>query len=365
MAKHNTIAAIDAGNGGVNAVVRKSARTTNQVYFPSARAVATGDTLGYDREKSYKVVEWQGQRYAFGEDAIDIRSGVESHIGVSRYGNEFHAFLTAVALAECKVANGGVDLMLLAPPGYYKEAKERIQRCFGEYENWREIAYLTDKRPRKWSYDHIGVLPEGLAAALALALDNNGNMIDSDVMGGDLLIADGGMYTMDTVLLRDGNFDPETLQHATNSQAGIKKQVLLPVLHQLRNEYTDCRNMEVEHVDRVLRNGMEFGNWVLEIGSLRGNRAINTEALFKFYIAQFANYVANRIIDDAYDGLSGIKGVFLIGGWAEMVEPYLVDFYGSKVLTVNTVPHLNGMHPIDMNAHGALRYRLLQQKSEG
>lgn len=354
--KKKVFAAVDAGNGGTNAIVRNG-RRTQSVYFPSARAAATGARLGIEQEMVYDIVQWGGNTYVVGDEALDVPSGVESHVGKSRYGNEFHAHMVATALARCAVNFANVNLTLMVPPGMYADIKGDVQDYFEQHDDV-EIAVGEYTHPRKWRYESVRVLPEGLAAALVLALDKNGKPIDTDTLDGDVLIIDGGMYTLDTVLLKQGNFNPEMMQHATNTRAGIKRQVLLPVLRSLKEDYADCAALEVEHVDRVLRAGFESDNWLLEVGRHVGAERIDTKPYFMHYFNLFAGYVANRIISDAYDDLTSIRYALLIGGWADMVQDKMIEFYGSKILTTTTIDGMSGVHPIDANVNGALRFAL-------
>ena len=95
-------ASVDAGNGGVNALLHKKRGKDQRVYFPSARAAVTGDSLGLGQfEQDYTYYDYFGHRYITGEDVLEIpNSGIERHMGDNRYGGEMHQFLVTVALAR-------------------------------------------------------------------------------------------------------------------------------------------------------------------------------------------------------------------------------------------------------------------------
>ena len=136
-------ASVDAGNGGTNAVLAKGRSRPKRYYEPSVRAVATGDSLGLgkDLELQYDYVDWYGHRYVTGDDVIRVtRRNLEHHLGTNRYGNEFHQFLVAVALAKLGVTEGTVDLTVFAPPGVYNDISPMMQQRFLEEGGWSIFA---------------------------------------------------------------------------------------------------------------------------------------------------------------------------------------------------------------------------------
>ncbi|NIV28735.1 MAG: hypothetical protein GWN58_04215, partial [Anaerolineae bacterium] len=54
------------------------------------------------------------------------------------------------------------------------------------------------------------------------AIDEHGDVVESDVLAGDTVVLDMGVYTLDALKMIDGNFNPEGLEHATWESAGIK-----------------------------------------------------------------------------------------------------------------------------------------------
>ena len=144
-----------------------------------------------------------------GDDVIRVtRRGLERHMGSNRYGNEFHQFLVAVSLAKLGVKDGKVDLNLFAPPGLYNDLKPLIQERFMEDGGKVEIKLKGDKKPRAWAYKSVTVWPEGIGAAACFVLDDNGELVPSDVLTGDVVVLDIGAHTLDAVLLTNGNFNP-------------------------------------------------------------------------------------------------------------------------------------------------------------
>ena len=194
----DTIISCDAGNGGTTAVMARDNGRYKSTYFPSVRAAATGDSLGLgqDLELDYTYVDWYNHRYVIGEDVLRItRRHMERHQGPNRYGNELHQFLIATAIAQLGVRKGSVDLTLFAPPGMYLDAKqtmtERINNS-GEV----SIQLKGDRKPRSWTYDQITVWPEGVGAVACFVLDEQGEMIETDILDGETVVIDLGAYTL-------------------------------------------------------------------------------------------------------------------------------------------------------------------------
>lgn len=139
------IISTDAGNGGTNAVMAKTNGGFKSHYVPSVRASATGASLGLGKgmELQYEYVDWNGHRYVVGDDVIRVtRRNLERHMGGNRYGNEFHQFLVATAVAGLGVKEGTVDLTLFAPPGMFLEAKRMITNGFTDNKGFNQTVHF-------------------------------------------------------------------------------------------------------------------------------------------------------------------------------------------------------------------------------
>lgn len=269
MTTHHRIAA-DTGNGTTNAA-RAMSRNHKTVNFPSIRARVTGDTLGIAGEQEIAWNEWGGTRYAVGEDAVRSGQQLEQHGGSSRYGNELHQHLTAAACAELGVKGTDKDpdtvhLVTFAPPKFYLQAKRQIADGYLSGGGMTALYAQGDKRPRVWQYTQVDVYPEGLIAAACMAYDDSGKPVETDLLAGDVLVLDGGMNTIDAVLLQNGSFNPETLQHATWAKTGIQFQILEPMLGWLQKKSPDYSRTTIHDLDIVLRRGLTSGDWTLYDG---------------------------------------------------------------------------------------------------
>jgi len=355
------IASVDAGNGGVNAVIAAKNKSGYKAYYePSVRAAATGDSLGLgpDWEMEYTYVDWNGHRYITGDSVTKVtKRGLERHIGSNRYGNEFHQMLVAKALAELGVKSGEVDLTLFAPPGLFVEARSAmIERFLTDPPV--SIKLKGDKETREWSYKSITVWPEGIGAAACFVIDKNGKYLNNDILSGDTVILDAGAHTLDALKMSDGNFNPEGLETATWEAGGVDVHLRQPILRAVKKQAADFANLTVDDVDRVIRGGLVSGDYTLRAGGLE----VDIEPLVKKYAERYAEWTANNICDGVFGGFKGIKSVILVGGGAVLVEDHLKEWYGDKILDRKKHAETKKLHPVDMNAIGGLRFAQMRQK---
>lgn len=346
------IVAIDSGNGGTNGAIlkNKSGRVLTD-YFPSVRSAVTGDSLGLGDqfEIEYEYVTWGKHKYVFGDDATKIsRRAIESHRGSERYGNEFFEFLTAVSCARLGIKSGDVELTLFAPPGMYNKVAERMKsRLEGKTV---ALKMKSDSTPRKWKYSKVTVWPEGIGAASCFIFDKKGNVTNSEVLSGRVVIADLGMYTLDIVEMIDGNFNPEGLSTATWPNEGIFSHILSPILRVVKNMDPDFSFMTEHDIDQVLRRGVNEDNW--DISS--AGKSIDLQSAFEKHAERYAEWISNNVIDGNFNGLNGIRSLILVGGGAILVKPYLDEWYGHKTLEFG-VGETKDVQPIFGNAIGGIR----------
>lgn len=354
------VISVDAGNGGTNGVMA-SKKGYKSVYFPSVRATTTGDSLGLGAgfEMAYEYVEWGKNKYLLGDDVFISRRAVERHTGASRYGNEFQLFLIACALGKLAPKGGTVDLTLFAPPSMYIDAKAMIEKRLAEVGNVLAIRFKDDKKPRVYKIEKLTVHPEGLGALLTFVLDENGKPITGDLLGGENIVLDGGMYTLEALQISNGNFNPESLATATWEAAGILDHVLRPVLAIAKKSGADFELITIDDIDRALRQGVLTGDYSLVSGASK----VDLKPAIDKASERYSQWVGNNIIDGVFNGLRGIKSLILVGGGAVLTAPYLQQWYGAKMLSMVQYPHTKNVSPVDANAVGGLRLALSRQEA--
>ena len=77
---------------------------------------------------------------------------------------------------------------------------------------------------------------------------------------------------------------------------------------------------------------------------------------------RYAGWIANNICDGVFNGFRGVRSVILVGGGADMVEGWLREWYGEKIVDRKKLPHTRKIPPVDMNAMGGLRLELMRQR---
>ena len=359
------IVSVDAGNGGVNAVLAKSNGGYKSFYEPSVRASATGAGLdlsdsrlqGLTRDFTY--IDWNGHRYVTGDDVLTIsRKALEHHMGANRYGNEFHQFLVAVALAKLGVKEGNVDLTVFAPPGLFSELKPHIKKRFTEGGGKVTIQISGDKKPRHWHYEYVNVIPEGIGAAACFALNEHGDPVHAPALDDEVVLLDLGAHTLDALKFINGNFNSESLDHATWEAGGVHIHIREPILRTIKKQGDDFANLTVDDVDRVIRAGSVSDDYTLRVAGYE----IDLKATLDKYRERYAEWIANNIGDGVFDGFRGVKSVILVGGGASLVEDHLKKWYGDKILDRKKFDTTKKLHPVDMNAVGGLRVALARIK---
>lgn len=349
---HN-ILSVDSGNGFTNALFSTKPGKYKTVSFPSVRAAASGDSLGLgvDLEMQYTTVGWEGSRYIVGDDVVTVsKRGLNRLQGIDRYPSEFTSFLTAYAAAQMGVKDGEHELVTYCPPGIYTAQKDKIREYFltGDH----VIKLSTDKKARRWCYNNVLVWPESIAAALAILLDDNGSPVNPEALNGRVLVVDSGAFTLDTVELSDGKFNPENLQVATASDGGLHVHIHQNVLRWLKSNSPDFDLHTVDDIDYAIRNG---GMIRAGAGQVDISQKVQAESL------RYAGWIADYLKTN-FQSLRGIASVILVGGGADFILENLLkrEDMGSKVLNTETYKNVKGVHPSFLNALGGYRFRMYQ-----
>jgi hypothetical protein len=340
---------IDAGNGAVKAVMAQTNGRYKSVIFPAVRGTTNDDTLGIDNELKIDTVYWGDRTYVVGDDIFKTRKAIETHQGDDRYGNEFVAFLVAVAIAKLGLKKADVELTLFAPPKLYPTARVAIDRYFSNtLKNKMIVKFKGDKSNRVFNIKKLSVVPEGIGAAATLALDKNGKVTDGAALTGRILVMDIGMYTLDVPVMIDGEFDTESLATGTLPEQGIQAHILNPLLVMVQRASNEFSRMTISDIDRCLRHGMETGDFALTAGI----QSIDLKKPFDTARRRYADWLANTVISSRFSQLIDYRGVLLVGGGDTYVREFIEDYYTREKIIALPVDSLFA------NAIGGLRLAL-------
>lgn len=336
-------ASIDAGNGVVNAVLNNI-----MIYFASVRAAVTGASLNLQGsalgQMNIPYSDWNGRRYTWGDSVLHLHKPTqERHMGDSRYANELHQYLVAVALGQLGIGDGvPVDLTLCVPPGYYNAyAEYMVKRFTDEF----TIHFSGEEKPRTWNIESVRVWPESLAMGGFFMLNAEGEPVETDLFDGETVLLDVGINTLDAVRVSSGNFNPESLETATWADGGANEHVRKPLLALLKHQGDDFANATVDHIDAAFRQDKP-------IISMGGAKADLTTALDE-YAGTYAAWIANNVISGEYRELRSVRNLIVGGGLAKYIRPHLVKWYKEKVFDPSKHPVASKVHPGFWNAIGA------------
>jgi hypothetical protein len=362
--KPDTIATVDAGHGSINAAIY-NLETNKQKSFERAamRARVTGQEMGLGKDSEILIEwsEWGGRRFATGFDALTVRrDNLERHSGASRYGGEFHQHMIADALARMGIkSESKVSLTIFIPPGMYKDNKDAIQKRFPAGSEVT-IQLKSDKKPRQWTYTDIEIMPECLIGAMVLALNPDGSVNKNNLLQ-QAVIIDLGMKTADAVEVISGKFNPDELHLTTFDTAGIRDQLLKPLLEDVQSTHRDFRGLTVDDMDMVVRSGLTIGQFSVEWAG----QSLDIKQQFEYWRNSYAEFIANNIISERFRDLRDYQHAIFHGGGYNLIADLLAHWYGPKVFDPSKQPHTKKVRPLDWNREGGMRRALAKARKEG
>ena len=346
----STLVAVDAGNGITNAA-KDTKNGYELVAFPSGRAEISGDTLDTGNEMEFEWFEWNGTKYAVGDEALNASGRYIRPIGRDRYGEEFHQFLVAVACCQLGIKKGGIDLTLFAPTENFRERRAKMEANFLQNGGQVSMRVKVERSIRKFNYDTVRVLPEGLAAAFCFTMDEKGNSTNDDTLAGDVLIVDIGAYTLDVIYLINGQFNVEYLDKSSYAKFGLFDTVYSKISNKVNSMGRDWSTKNDNDIDATIRQGIATGDYSIS----SAGKSIDLKPMLTHNVQRYTDAVINDVFERHYDGLRGIKSMILVGGGADLMELYFKDTYGNKVVNSNTHPRTRDIGAVYMNAVGGLR----------
>lgn len=195
--------------------------------------------------------------------------------------------------------NGGgikrLNVGSTAPPSFDDDDMPDLKKRFAEAGGKVAIKF-KHKKAISWQYSDLTIWPEGIGAAACFALDETGQPADTDSLSGETVILDLGMYTLDALQMSDGNFNPESLQHATWENDGIRANILEPILQLLKKQSADFQI--VTTANGLAQGGIDTidGNYVIQSEQAE----VDIEPLFVKYSERYAERIANNIVDGVF-----------------------------------------------------------------
>jgi hypothetical protein len=355
--------AVDAGNGFTNAVSSKLKGKLTKVSFPSVRADAPNRTLnlGVGLEVQYEVVEWLGNYYTYGADTVRLSAGsLERHHGRDRYGDEFQGMLVAIAMAKMKIpSKKKINLTLFMPPGLINEEyKKHVVDSFKH-----GLSIVINGKEHEWEFNKINVFPEGLGAMVSFAISHTLKQLKNGVFDGDIVIIDAGTYTLDILLVRDGNFDPASLETATWGSDGLFHHIISPLIQVVHKHDDDFKVVTPDMIDKAIYES-HYGRGCTVKSA---NKVIHLDDALERVSLRYANWLTKNILDTHYRSLLGVKSVILVGGGAHLLRQHLEKDlqFGQKILDYGELSCVKNVRPTELNAVGGQRMARFQEMQNG
>ena len=156
-----------------------------------------------------------------------------------------------------------------------------------------------------------------------------------------------------------GNFlRSTTLSPYHSRRYGSTISARQPALRTVKAQSHEFDNLTVDDIDLVIRRGLADGDFTLRTTGYE----VNLAPVLAKHQERYAGWIANNICDGVFNGFRGVKSVILVGGGAVLVEDWLREWYGDKIVDRKKLPHTRKIHPVDMNAMGGLRLALMRQR---
>ena len=289
----------------------------------------------------------------------------------ARYGSDIHVFMMLCLLAAMNAPEDTpLTIVTSAPPGIVNKVAKAIKQNlrYGEAKDksgtWT-IRMSYDKHPRTFIIGKVIVVPEGTGAFSAYAYDANGNDVliptnadnGDDSLTGNVHIHDAGLGTYDTYVVRNGQLDTESMAFATDSDGGIQRHMIEPVMDYIRDQFVkvgeSVPSLKRVQVDSWLRD-WSLGKMKPQHARVKVHgRILDLQSIFELVSLRYSRYIIEEKLERSFQ--QGADTVLLSGGGWVYVLPHILKQYKNKnVLHPDVVPHLKGIPLWELNAYGAL-----------
>ena len=307
-----TVLAIDIGYGYTKAMVPgQPAWQCLSMVGPAVDVRYEGDVSATSQEMTVKVDDrW----YFVGKRALEQSPNARQTLAVTKVGGvEQKAQFYAAAGQLMKTTVDEVAVITGLPVAdYTPDKKSRLKEML--------LGHHVVERPRKWTREFdvidVHVLPQGIGALYAMALDRHGHVsqANQDLFGGLVAIMDVGWLTTNLILAEELRY----VEQGSNSiTVGIGK-VLRGVGKDLKREYDLEWTLQLGRLDRAVREReVEVYGERLDIAHL---------------VRPHLEDVAEAIMAAAqslpgWGGGAGLRAVVLTGGGSYLLGEYVRRVY--------------------------------------
>ena len=307
-----TVLAIDIGYGYTKAMVPgQPAWQCLSMVGPAVDVRYEGDVSATSQEMTVKVDDrW----YFVGKRALEQSPNARQTLAVTKVGGvEQKAQFYAAAGQLMKTTVDEVAVITGLPVAdYTPDKKSRLKEML--------LGHHVVERPRKWTREFdvidVHVLPQGIGALYAMALDRHGHVsrANQDLFGGLVAIMDVGWLTTNLILAEELRY----VEQGSNSiTVGIGK-VLRGVGKDLKREYDLEWTLQLGRLDRAVREReVEVYGERLDIAHLVGPHLED--------VAEAIMAAAQSL--PGWGGGAGLRAVVLTGGGSYLLGEYVRRVY--------------------------------------
>jgi len=340
---------IDSGNGTTCVVTDR----TDPIIFPSViqriedvrlgGSTYQGFTIHVERYNA-QADDYQDRRsFAIGDTATML-PGITTRItSKDRIGSEYQLVLllagTIRALdkmiqSEAEEIKVSINWVLNAPPIYFSLVPTMYDLA-GQY----RVEYFNKFYRIEATIKHI--YPEGAGAGAAYMLNQQGQFINPEFMGGRTGVVDGGYRTIDSVIFEGPRLVANSARSLTNSITGVYQLMQTWAMEDFGEDWSE------EECETNLRNGyatlraskerVSLADWIDDLGE------------------RLADLIESDIFNKQWHGLGDVNRVILAGGVSYMVAHHLKERYPNAIVLRDDYPHTANVPYELMNAIGHLR----------
>jgi hypothetical protein len=370
----------DAGNGWAACYHLVNGKV-KQHGIPHARARVTGMKLNTDlgAQNIAEYADFMGQRYGYGDGIWNLTDApIDLHQNTARrYGGNMHLFLMLVNIAKLGVKSGSeLTLIVPAPPGLLNQVGPQIKKSILDGENgsgdglW-SIQLRLDKKPRTYKFVRVITLPEGAGAFAAFRFTINGEVVElldrsGDKLAGRVAVLDLGAGTGDTYTIFDGNLNPDAIAHATDDKAGIIRNVLQPILDDVRQVVPEATHLTTAHIDSYLRRylGESTSEGREAAATIRvSGKNVNIERSILMNCERYAEWIAANKLDALW--AAGTDAIVEAGGGWTLVDSFVRKWYPNRlILSPDEFKHTKNIALHDLNGYGQLTFAAAYMKAQ-